>query len=231
MSLYLWIILLSFAGPLLLSFDKKVHFYTYWKSIGVAVLIVGFFFLIWDEAFTRWGVWGFTPKYLLKIYFGHLPLEEVLFFFIVPYNCVFIHEVQKAYFPNLNLSKLAKGFTVVFLIAALLLAVFNFKNYYTFSATTTSLLLTIYVVIKKFNWFPRFVLTYLICFVPFFIVNGILTGMFTPEPVVWYSELHIVGWRIATIPMEDLFYNYSLLLPIIWIHEWLKPVFSSEKTK
>lgn len=231
MSLYLWIILLSFAGPFFLSFDKKVHFYTYWKSIAIAVLIVGFFFLIWDEAFTRWGVWGFTPKYLLKIYFGHLPLEEVMFFFIVPYNCVFIHEVQKAYFTNLNLSKLAKGFTVVFLSAALLLAIFNFKNYYTFSATATSILLTIYVVFKKFEWFPRFVLTYLICFVPFFIVNGILTGMFTPEPVVWYSESHIVGWRIVTIPMEDLFYNYSLLLPIIWIHEWLKPIFGLARAK
>jgi hypothetical protein len=67
--------------------------------------------------------------------------------------------------------------------------------------------------------------------VPFFIVNGVLTGMFTPEPVVWYSESHIVGWRIVTIPMEDLFYNYSLLLPIIWIHEWLKPVFSPARAK
>jgi hypothetical protein len=43
--------------------------------------------------------------------------------------------------------------------------------------------------------------------------------MFTPEPIVWYNEEHIIGWRIVTIPVEDLFYNYSMLLPVNWIHE------------
>jgi lycopene cyclase domain-containing protein len=65
------------------------------------------------------------------------------------------------------------------------------------------------------------VLTYLISILPFLIVNGILTGMFTPSPIVWYNESHIIGWRIVTIPIEDLFYCFSMLLPVIWIHESL----------
>jgi len=219
MSLYLWVILLSFAGPLALSFDKKVHFYTYWKSVFLGILIVASIFIFGDELFTQWKVWGFNPDYLLGIYLGNLPLEEVLFFIVVPYNCVFIHEVQKAYFPKLKLNNLSRIFIPVFGIICFVLIVMNWGNYYTVTYSFTSLLLTILIYFKTSSWIPRFVLTYLISIVPFLIVNGILTGMFTPSPIVWYNEFHIVGWRIGTIPIEDLFYNFSMLLPVIWIHE------------
>jgi hypothetical protein len=71
----------------------------------------------------------------------------------------------------------------------------------------------------------------LVALIPFLIVNGVLTGATTPEPVVWYSELHIMGPRIITIPVEDLFYNYDLLLPIIWLYEKFKstPVLGSKR--
>jgi lycopene cyclase domain-containing protein len=219
MSLYLWVILSAFIGPLALSFDKKVHFFTYWKSVFIGILIVASVFIAGDELFTQWKVWGFNPAYVLGIYFGNLPLEEVLFFIIVPYNCLFIHEVQKAYFPNLKLEKLSNYFLPVFGLICLLLIIFNWGNYYTVTYASTSLLLSLYFYFQKAVWFPRFVVTYLISILPFLIVNGILTGMFTPEPIVWYNEEHIIGWRIVTIPVEDLFYNFSMLLPVIWIHE------------
>jgi hypothetical protein len=34
-----------------------------------------------------------------------------------------------------------------------------------------------------------------------------------------------MGPRIITIPMEDLFYNYAMLLPIVGIYEALKKRF------
>ena len=221
MSLYLWVILSAFIGPLVLSFDKKVHFYTYWKSIFIGILVVASLFLVGYELFTQWKVWGFNPDYVLGIYLGNLPLEEVLFFIIVPYNCLFIHEVQKAYFPNLKLDFLAKYFLPIFGFICLLLILFNWGNYYTVTYCSTSLLLSVVFFFKKSSWFTRFVLTYFISIIPFLIVNGILTGMLTPSPIVWYNEAHIIGWRIITIPIEDLFYSFSMLLPVIWIHESL----------
>jgi lycopene cyclase domain-containing protein len=221
MSLYLWVILSAFIGPLALSFDKKVHFYTYWKSIFLGIIIVASVFIAGDELFTQWKVWGFNPDYVLGIYLGNLPLEEVLFFIIVPYNCLFIHEVQKAYFPNLKLDILSTYFLPIFGLICLLLIFFNWGNYYTVTYCSTSLLLSIGFFFNKSSWFARFVLTYLISIIPFLIVNGILTGMFTPEPIVWYNEAHIIGLRIFTIPVEDLFYNFSMLLPVIWVHESL----------
>ena len=43
MSAYLWIILGTITGPFFLSFDKKVHFYAYWKSVFLGIAIVGTF--------------------------------------------------------------------------------------------------------------------------------------------------------------------------------------------
>jgi lycopene cyclase domain-containing protein len=73
----------------------------------------------------------------------------------------------------------------------------------------------------KVSWLGNFALTYLVALIPFFVVNGLLTGIASDEPVVWYNEAHFTGVRLTTIPLEDLYYNLCMLLPIIAIHEWL----------
>jgi lycopene cyclase domain-containing protein len=223
MSLYALLLIATIAGPLALSFDKKVHFYTSWKPLLIALIPVNAFFLIWDEFFTQNGIWGFNSEYLSGIFLGSLPLEEVLFFFIVPYACIFIYEVLNAYFPGLNLSVLGKivGFSFVF--SGLMFGLLYMDNCYTATACILSALLTIGAgFVYQFNWYPRFVFMYLVALVPFTIVNGFLTGMATENPVVWYSAEHIIGIRIITIPLEDLYYNYSLLIMIVWLMEMIK---------
>jgi lycopene cyclase domain-containing protein len=225
MSIYGWVILLSIVGPFALSFDNKVNFIRYWKPLLISIICVGIPFLIWDELFTQLEVWGFNPKYLFGIFLGNLPLEEVLFFLVVPYCCVFVHEVLKAYFPNVKLDITAKIFGIVMLVSSIVLVILNLTNYYTLSACSLTAIYISIALIRKINWFPSFAFTYLVCLIPFLIVNGILTGSVTAEPIVWYSEKHIIGFRILTIPFEDLFYNFSLLFPIIWIFEKLKVKF------
>jgi len=46
-----------------------------------------------------------------------------------------------------------------------------------------------------------------VCLIPFAIVNTILTAL----PIVQYNRSAIWGVRMGTIPVEDFFYNYSLL--------------------
>ena len=220
MSLYAWVILLSFAGPFALSFDKKVSFYKEWAFVFIAALIVALPFLIWDELYTQWGVWGFNADYLLKIYIGRLPLEEVLFFIVIPYNFIFLLKVVQAYFPNRNKKRIAPVFAFIFLTTSGLWMLLYGANYYTFLATFLSATLTI--LLRNRKWYQDFMWTYLLCLIPFFIVNGILTGAFTDEPIVWYSAKHIIGWRMISIPFEDLYYNYALLLPLTWLYFSLK---------
>jgi lycopene cyclase domain-containing protein len=223
MSLYLWVILGTVTGPFFLSFDKKVHFYTYWKALFPAILIVAFAFISWDQLFTQAGIWGFNRTYITGIYLGDLPLEEVLFFLVVPYACVFIYEVLKAYFPQRKVQKLGHFFAFAFTFAGFLFGFLNMDNWYTASACIITSILTVGIYfIQRVSWYGDFAFTYLIAIIPFLIVNGILTGAVTDEPIVWYSADHIMGPRIVTIPVEDLFYNYAMLLHIIWIYERLK---------
>ena len=59
-------------------------------------------FLLWDEFFTRSGVWSFSNAYTVGIRIGNLPIEEALFFITVPYCCMFIYECVRCYFPKLT---------------------------------------------------------------------------------------------------------------------------------
>lgn len=220
MSLYAWVILLCFAGPFALSFDRKVAYFKEWRAVFIATCCVAIPFLLWDEFFTQWGVWGFNTKYLLNIYLGRLPLEEVLFFVVIPYNFIFLLKVIQAYFPNRNQKRLSPVFAFIVLATSIVWLLFYSLNYYTFLATFLSAGLTI--LLRNKYWYQDFMWAYLLCLLPFFIVNGILTGAFTEAPIVWYNEQHIIGWRMTTIPFEDLYYNYSLLLPLTWIYVSVK---------
>jgi lycopene cyclase domain-containing protein len=220
MSLYFLVIFFTIIGPLSLSFDKKVAFYKKFKFVFVAVFIVSIPFLVWDSYFTSKLIWGFNEKYISKIYIGNLPLEECLFFIFVPFSCVFIHEVLKVYFPNYEGKKVAHFFAFAFTFSGLLFGIAHLENWYTSTSCIIASFLTIKIYfINRTFWYGKFVLTFLTALIPFLIVNGILTGSITDEPIVWYSSNHIIGFRIFTIPLEDLYYNYCLLLPIIWIYE------------
>ena len=56
-------------------------------------------FIPWDIYFTAKGVWDFNPNFIIDVKFLYLPIEEWLFFIIVPYACVFIYEVLNYFFP------------------------------------------------------------------------------------------------------------------------------------
>lgn len=63
-----------------------------------------------------------------------------------------------------------------------------------------------------------FLVSYLICLIPFLIVNGLLTSI----PVVIYNDAENLGVRIFNIPFEDIFYGMLLVLMNIAIYEKLK---------
>ncbi len=68
----------------------------------------------------------------------------------------------------------------------------------------------------------RFYFTFGFILIPFLLVNGILTGSFIDGEVVWYNDKENLGFRLATIPFEDVFYGMLLLLCNISIFEWLQ---------
>ncbi|HKL34153.1 MAG TPA: lycopene cyclase domain-containing protein [Tangfeifania sp.] len=217
---YLLLMLGTMAVPLAFSFEKQVRFYTKLKYLLPAILFSGAIFIIWDLRFEELGIWSFNPEYLLGIYILNLPVEEWLFFIAIPYATVFIYEVLKVQLPNFEKPNLFLGVSLVLLVAFALTAYFFRERLYTFF---NFFLLTIYFGYTIFrNRFKqhltKFYLAWLISLVPFLIVNGFLTAL----PVVEYNDAHNLGIRIFTIPIEDFFYFFLLLLMNLTIFEYLK---------
>ena len=222
MSLYLLLMIFSFGSCFVLSFDRKVAFYKNIRFLAPAIVIVAIPFLIWDQIFTDYGVWGFNETYLQGFYIAKLPIEEVLFFFFIPYCCLFIYEVLIAYYPNASLHRLTMAFSIFLVLTGVLMALTHLNQWYTLSACSLTVLIVIFVMKQKYIWYPRAIFAFVVALIPFFVVNGILTGLATEEPIVWYNDSHNTGIRLLTIPLEDVFYNFSLLIPIIGIYHFLK---------
>ena len=226
MSLYIIINIASFSVPFLYSFQKKMNFIQYWKSVFLAIFIVAIPFLIWDIWFTNMGVWGFNQKYLLGINIINLPTEEVLFFFCIPYASIFTHYAFLHFFPNLALpKKITKAITILLILMSVIIVSFNYNRWYTLINFSVFTLLLIYSLISKTKILNSFYITFLVILIPFFIVNGVLTGSFIEEQVVWYNNAENLGFRLGTIPFEDAFYAFSMLFPAIILIEKLKPIF------
>ena len=209
----------SIAGPLLLSFDRKVAYFRRWPDVFLAMLLPAMVFILWDIRFAQAGVWSFSPGHTVGLRWWGLPVEEILFFFVVPFCCVFIHVCVRAYLPHLSFDR--TGRMVLRLIAALVLTVglFFMDRDYT---SWTAVLLAIYIglVLTRQKWFAGFrsdffLVSFSISLVPFLVVNGILTSI----PVVSYNDSENLGVRLGTIPMEDVFYGMLLMLMNISILE------------
>ena len=221
---YLLVDFFTILIPFIYSFHPKIRFDKSWKSFFPAMIIAGILFLTWDEVFTKWGVWGFNSDYLIGISLGHLPLEEILFFVCIPYSCVFTYFCLKKfnilYIFNKNISKIVSLVLIVLLLTTGLL---NYQRDYTFSTfILTSLFLVWHQFKNKSEYLPQFYFTYLITLIPFFIVNGILTGTAIDTPVVWYNDVENLGIRMGTIPVEDTFYGMLLILLNVTIFEYFE---------
>ena len=214
--LYLLIDGLTIIGPLLLSFDKKVAFYKNWKSLFLSLFLMMLVFVPWDVAFTENQIWGFNEKYLCGIYLFKLPIEEILFFIVVPYACVFIYACLNYYIKSDVLLKTHRTISVILIIVLVVTAACNLEKLYTTITFFGTSFFLLFHVFKKTPWFSKFLLTYFVSIVPFIIVNSLLTGSSIEGEVVWYNSDHILNVRLGTIPVEDLF--YSLLMLGLTIH-------------
>ena len=55
------------------------------RRVAAAVLPVAAVFLIWDAIAVAAHVWSYNPRYILGLILpGQVPLEEVLFFLVIP---------------------------------------------------------------------------------------------------------------------------------------------------
>lgn len=226
MYTYLLINIFSISIPLIAGFDKRLKFYQQWKYLFPAMLLTMLLFIPWDVWFTDMGIWGFNPRYLTGVEIINLPIEEWMFFIFIPYSCLFTYEalkllVRKDYFaPYVSL------INYVLMFGLLIPGLFFIDKWYT---SVTFLLTSVFIALQQFwikgKYLGRFYFSFLFLLIPFFIVNGLLTGSFIDEQVVWYNDDENLGLRIFTIPVEDSVYALLMLIMNVTFYERLKKVY------
>ena len=221
-SLYLWLNIGSIAVPFLYSFHPKLQLYKKFHWLLLSLMLTMGVFIPWDVIFTINGVWGFNSDYFLGFEIFSLPLEEWLFFICIPFACVFTHYALLLYFPNLKLNKVAtKAISISLVLILFILALANYDKWYTL--VNFSLAIPLTWLVYKYNpqLLQHFFLTFLVMLIPFFIVNGVLTGSWIDNQVVWYNDAENLGIRMGTIPVEDSIYAYSMILMNLFFFEYL----------
>ena len=225
-SLYLWLNIGSISVPLLYSFHPKLQLYKKFHWLLLSLMLTMGVFIPWDVIFTINGVWGFNSDYFLGVEILSLPFEEWLFFICIPFACVFTHYAVLLYFPNLKLKKVTtKAISISLVLILFVLALVNYDKWYTL--VNFSLAIPLTWLVYKYNpqLLQHFLLTFLVMLIPFFIVNGVLTGSWIDNQVVWYNDAENLGIRMGTIPVEDSIYAYSMILMNLFFFEYLCSIF------
>jgi lycopene cyclase domain-containing protein len=89
---YLALMVLVAAPYLWKSRDRNLPLHRRQRSALLAMALVALPFVIWDVLATDAGHWRFSPEYTLQLRIVNLPLEEVLFFVVVPLTSILVWE-------------------------------------------------------------------------------------------------------------------------------------------
>ena len=214
---YALILFLTIIICFIASFDKRLRFNRYFSAFLKGVTLVAIPFILWDIWFTDHGVWWFNDIYVLGLRLFGLPIEEILFFYCIPFSCVFTYYCLDRFFDW----KHAEGFNNIIVFAMIIIiSVFGLlyqdRIYTLVTAIVTVLTLIFLHLIRRVPWISQATFTYLILMLGFFPVNGVLTGFGLESPIVNYNPAGFMGIRMITIPVEDAIYGYAQFLLVIY---------------
>lgn len=216
---YFWINVAIILGPLCLTPFHRLAYYRNFRALGTAIIVVGGLYIGWDMAVTARREWSFNPRYVSGIKVINLPLEEILFFITVPYSCLFIYEAILATSQRTAV-RMPAGAVVGASVILAAGSLFFFDQGYTSKALAScAIFLLIALFLDRALIESRQYWLWIgVCLIPFLIVNTILTAL----PIVQYNPSAIWGPRFITIPLEDFFYNYSLLSFYLLVYRLVK---------
>jgi len=95
MSEYMVVLILSGIIPFVLSFWPPLKFYRNIRALLLSISLIVIIYGAWDIYATWRGHWWFRPESVWSLRIINLPLEEVLFFVVIPFCCIFTWEAIK----------------------------------------------------------------------------------------------------------------------------------------
>jgi len=224
---YLMLDVIILLFPLIFSFKWVFPYYKCYKPLFLSILIVGAVYIFWDIIVTARGDWAFNKEYLVGITIAGLPIEEILFFIVVPYSCIFIYENLNYFFKDTSILFNKSFYYILGILFFIIGIMFYYQDYTILAMCSVGAFFIIAV-----TWYPQILksrnywLYILISFFAFLIFNYLLTSI----PIVTYNPSAIWGgtveqvWygRFITIPFEDFFYNFSMLSFYLLVYLFFK---------
>lgn len=189
-----------------------------WPDMRTATIAIGSVaipFIVWDMNVTgTW--WNFNRSYTSGIFFGPLPIEEILFFLVVPWSClvlwVNLPPPREKNFPY----PIEAALSLASIAGAVVLSIRG-----TFYTSTVLFVFGILILISISHG-RLFTTKRFLCFSLFVILfTTIFNGYLTYRPIVTYSPDFVSGIRIGTIPIEDYLYGFLLTSSVTLIYERL----------
>lgn len=225
---YLIFNIIVISGPLFFGSLKRFYFLNYLPKAIPSIIIAAIPFIIWDISVTN-RHWFFADEYTIGFQIFHLPIEEIMFFFTVPFACLFTWEMVKKHPIPFKVLEMSISKNLINIFSALLF-VFSIVTYFYGKEYTTlaGLLFVASVLIDKI-WGAsiltnkKFLFFFILVSFFTFVFNGYLTWL----PIVTYDEIYQLDFRIFTIPIEDFFFGYALLIIATTIFE--KKLMSNNK--
>jgi len=106
---YLAMLAFTVFGSFWLEIFLKTSVLKRWKRALISILPISFFFLVWDAYAIAQGHWFFNRDRMLGIYGPFdIPLEEFLFFIIVPMAAILTLEGVTTVKPHLREKEFGK---------------------------------------------------------------------------------------------------------------------------
>ncbi len=222
-STYLLVNFFSVIICFIVSFDKRVQFYKHFGTFLLSSTIVAIPFIAWDVWFTDMGVWWFNTDYTIGVIIAGLPLEEWMFFYFIPFACVFTYYCFDKFF-DLSWANVFNNIIVfVTTIVCVVTALLYFDKIYTFFTALVTLATMLYLhFIAKREWIGQASFVFMVLMIGFFAVNGVLTGTGIESPIVNYNPEHFLDIRILTVPIEDAVYGYSQFMLNVYFFQLLR---------
>ncbi|MFI5957032.1 lycopene cyclase domain-containing protein [Cryptosporangium sp. NPDC051539] len=92
---YLAVLVFIVIGSGWLEVFLRVRVYRRWKRLLLALAPAAAVFVLWDVLAIRAGHWTFDEKQMTGLRLGPLPLEELLFFLVVPIAAILAFEAVR----------------------------------------------------------------------------------------------------------------------------------------
>ncbi|ETZ21274.1 lycopene cyclase domain-containing protein [Pedobacter sp. V48] len=209
------LLLLSF----LLALDKKASPIRSWKPMIPAVLASGLFFSVVALVFNQFKLSVFSAEYTVGVHILQLPIEEILFHFILAFAGLNVYVVLNAHFSKNNLEKFSLSFSNLLLGVLFAMLFFTYTKLYSVVTFSVLFLLLFYIeYVNKLRFMYKFYRAYVVLLIPFCLLYLLIGGL----PILTYVFEETIKLKLGTIPFENLFSLMSNLLLSVYLFEVIK---------